>query len=318
MKFEVKPDYPIKAQIIADSISANHLDSRMTTYELEMPRYIWAEVLTHKMLGKNAQSSRAVPVLKVLEVNRANPVEPIVWGKNQGGMSASEILEGDALENAKSVWRTISNAAFNAAELLYKIGLHKSWANRVTEAFSTIKVVVSGTEWDNFFFLRDDEDAAQPEIVHLARMMKYLYDTNDPELLYPGEWHTPYVSHRRLSGVLFYVDSENNDLTVEEALQISASCCAQVSYRKLNDSKEKAIEIYDKLFDGPKPHESPTEHQASPMKFAYACNNPDDYLPENWEIGITHARRDSRYGSGNLVGFIQYRQVRQDFANLSQ
>ena len=47
-------------KVIQDSVNTS--GSRLITYEIETYRYIWAEVLTHKMLNKNAQSSRAVPV----------------------------------------------------------------------------------------------------------------------------------------------------------------------------------------------------------------------------------------------------------------
>ena len=97
-------------QVIQDS--RNLQGNRLITYEIETYRYIWAEVLTHKMLNKNAQSSRAVPVKSVLSVNESDPVTPIVWGKNKGGMSASEQLEGIELESAKQLWRAAADNAF--------------------------------------------------------------------------------------------------------------------------------------------------------------------------------------------------------------
>ena len=39
-------------QVIQDSINLS--GNRITTYEIETYRYIWAEVLTHKILNKNA------------------------------------------------------------------------------------------------------------------------------------------------------------------------------------------------------------------------------------------------------------------------
>ena len=157
-------------QAIQDSINLS--GNRITTYEIETYRYIWAEVLTHKMLNKNAQSSRAVPVKSVLSINESDPVTPIVWGKNQGGMSASEVLEGIELESAKALWAEAAKNAFIFSKRLSDVGLHKMWANRPTECYSRIKVVMTGTEWDNFEWLRDDPDAAQPEIVDLARKIK--------------------------------------------------------------------------------------------------------------------------------------------------
>ena len=295
-------------QVIQDS--RNLQGNRLITYEIETYRYIWAEVLTHKMLNKNAQSSRAVPVKSVLSVNESDPVTPIVWGKNKGGMSASEQLEGIELESAKQLWRAAADNAFIYSKRLSEIGLHKMWSNRLTEAFSRIKAVMSGTEWDNFEWLRDDPDAAQPEIVDLARKIKEAKSKSTPFELRPGEAHVPYVGRLRndpRDGVV-YLDSNDDILSLEDALKISASCCGQVSYRKLDDSFEKAMEIYNRLFDGPKPHFSPCEHQGIAMQVT-KLQHLSVFNPEVWEDGVSHVDREGNLWSGNLKGFVQYRKL---------
>lgn len=298
-------------QVIQDS--RNLSGNRLTTYEIETYRYIWAEVLTHKMLNKNAQSSRAVPVKSVLSINESNPVTPIVWGKNQGGMSASEVLEGEQLEEARKVWLELARTAFEGSKKLSDIGLHKMWANRPTEAFSRIKVVISGTEWDNFEWLRDDPDAAQPEIVDLARKVKQAKAESTPFLLFPGQAHVPYVERQPSDfgdnprDVHYYIPGEGR-VGLDTALKISASCCGQVSYRKLDDSFEKAMEIYSRLFDGPKPHYSPCEHQGIAMKgIKQSMVSRVFNLP--WEDGVSHVDRKGNLWSGNLQGFVQYRKL---------
>ena len=270
------------------------------------------EIMTHRVFSRNAQSSRAVPVDKTLEVNAQKPVEPLVWGKNKAGMSSSEVLEGDDLDDAKRVWRGIAASCFSNSRYLAQRGLHKQWSNRITEPFSTIKVIVTATEWDNFFWLRDDPDAAQPEIVELARKTKKAFEDSIPVVLLPGEWHLPYVDYvwsfdydkapenDEVKREQAFQDSEGNLLTLEDALKISASCCAQVSYRKLDETKEKAIEIYERLFSGPKPHLSPVEHQAQVVT-----------IDTDWPNGVTHVDKYGKFWSGNFQGWIQYRQLLQ-------
>lgn len=289
----------IKVRIIADSISDS--GTRLTTFELEYPRYIHAEIMTHRVFSRNAQSSRAVPVEKQLERLRNSPVVPIEWGKNKSGMASSELLGDSDIDQAKVEWNYAAFLCARASENLQLIGLHKQWANRITEPFSTIKVVITATEWDNFFWLRYDRDAAQPEIVELARLMKEAMDFNSPEKLSHGEWHVPYVNtSRNDAGVRIHYDENINEISLEEALKISASCCAQVSYRKLDSTKEKAIEIYERLFSGPKPHLSPVEHQGTPVS---------DTDPLGWPVGVTHIDRNSILWSANFRDWIQYRQV---------
>jgi thymidylate synthase ThyX len=291
----------IEAKIIKDSVSAES-GVRLTTFELDYPRFIHAEIMTHRVFSRNAQSSRAVPVKSTLAVNQ-EWVTPIVWGKNKAGMSSEETLQDIELESAKQLWDEAAKNAFVFSDRLAGVNLHKQYSNRVTEPFCNIKVLVTATEWDNFFWLRIDPDAAQPEIVELAKLMDKLYDQSEPSMLYTNQWHLPYVSTVETETEQFYVDSTDRELTEEEAIKISASCCAQISYRRLNDTYEKAIEIYDKLFSGPKPHLSPTEHQAKVIKHF------DPASDMAWPKGITHIDRNDSYWSGNLQGWVQYRQL---------
>lgn len=294
----------IEAKIILDSVNG-HNGKRVTTFELDYPRYIHAEVMTHRVFSRNAQSSRAVPVSSMVN-NNENFVKPLVYGANKSGMSSSEELKDEALEFVKLTWDNAAHDAFNYSKVLSECGLHKQWANRITEPFSHIKVIVTSTEYDNFFWLRCDPEAAQPEIVTLADKMFNLYQNSVPLPLYNKEWHLPYLKRKPINGVLTYFDSAGTELTLEEAVKISASCCAQVSYRRLNDSKEKALEIYEKLFSGPKPHLSPTEHQAMAYRQASVYLHTSE---EQWLDGITHKTRNGDFYSGNLNGFIQYRQI---------
>lgn len=297
--------------VVQDSITEG--GNRLITYEIETYRYIWAEVLTHKMLNKNAQSSRAVPVNSVLSINETSPVYPIVWGKNKSGMSATEVLEGEELESAKSLWNIAAASAFTYSRKLSELGLHKMWSNRITEPFSRIKVVISGTEWDNFEWLRDDPEAAQPEIVDLARKIKEAKAKSLPFLLFPGQAHVPYVERQASDfgdnprDVHYYIPGEGR-VGLDIALKISASCCGQVSYRKLDESFEKAMQIYDRLFDGAKPHFSPSEHQGIAMKRekASAFNR---LFPSSWEEGVSHMDSKGNFWSSNLKGFIQHRKL---------
>lgn len=298
-------------KVIQDS--TNTAGNRLITYEIETYRYIWAEVLTHKMLNKNAQSSRAVPVKSILAVNESNPVFPLVWGKNQGGMSSSNVLEGIELESAKQLWKAASDNAFVYSKQLSEVGLHKMWANRITEPFSRIKVVMTGTEWDNFEWLRDDPDAAQPEIVDLARKIKEAKASSTPFLLYPGQAHVPYVIREpsdfgdNPKDMYYFVQGEGR-VSLDIALKISASCCGQVSYRKLDDSFEKALQIYDRLFDGPKPHFSPSEHQGIAMQNT-KIGFFNRMFGTKWEKGVSHVDNEGNFWSGNLKGFIQNRKL---------
>lgn len=294
----------ISATIIQDSI---HKEKRITTFELEYPRFIHAEFMTHRMFSRNAASSRAIPVEKMHQHIMDNPAMPIYYGMNQSGMQAKQELPDTGINAVKKIWNITKNNALDSARALLDCGLHKQISNRVTEPFQMMKTVLTATEFDNWFWLRDHEDA-QPEIRELANVMKLALERSTPMPINVGEWHVPYVDRMlyNLGEPMVYMDGYGNKLTIEEARMVSASCCAQVSYRKSDDSLEKAIAVFKRLIESEPVHASPVEHQATPMKYQGAIF---DTNYRNWEEGVTHLRKDGRYCSGNFVGWIQFRQL---------
>lgn len=301
----------ISATIIADSISES--GNRMITYEFVFPRWILAEINTHRMLSKNAASSRAIPVETIMSAIESTPAQPIHWGKNQAGMKSNEELDSLKKESATQTWLSAAKSALSFARVLTDkngIGGHKQWVNRLIENFTYTKQVISGTEWENFFWLRDHSDA-QPEFAELAKCANEARRRSVPTLLYSGEWHLPYIAVKREElGRLTYWQDEYTEITLEEAKTISVSCCAQVSYRKLDDTLEKAKKIFSMLNIGSteKPsHVSPLEHQATPIQSVDL--NLNTMYPETWESGVTHMDRHCDLWSGNLRGWVQYRQL---------
>lgn len=263
----------INAKILKDSKAEN--GTRLTTFELEFPKFILAEFNTHRMLSRNAASSRAIPVNKILKMVWNDPVVPVHWGANNPGMQSKSELKGFSLSLAKFSWKFASKMACIFAWTLTKLGGHKQWVNRIIEPWTYVKVVASATDWDNFFHLRNHPDA-QPEFHELARRMWWEYSTSFPQLLKEGEWHLPYIEEfddPSGMGNIAYGIFENNGngpekyLTLEEAKKLSASLCAQVSYRLLDDSVEKALKIFDRLVTSVPVHSSPFEHQATPFKY---------------------------------------------------
>jgi hypothetical protein len=131
--------------------------------------------------------------------------------------------------------------------------------------------------------------------------MRDVYIKSEPQRLNPGEWHVPYVNTYRntIDNSLCYTDGQGNDTSAEQALIISASCCAQVSYRKNDDSFEKAEKIFNQLIKSQPCHASPVEHQATPM------HRPDCFA----DLGTTHIDRANQAWSGNLRGWVQHRKL---------
>lgn len=240
----------ISAKIVADSICEN--GKRLTTFEVVIPKYLVAEMNTHRMLSRNSASSRAIPVKAMIESITNSPSLPVWWGASQAGMQADNQIDPDKIEQAKALWLEARDSAIGYAQKLLDLGLHKQITNRLLETWMETKIVATATDWSNFFLLRNHMDA-QPEIHEAARQMQELYESNVPKFLNYGEWHLPYCDF-------------DNDYTLEQLKKVSASLCAQVSYRKTDFSLDKAIKIYDRLVVAFPPHFSPFEHQGTPAK----------------------------------------------------
>lgn len=246
-----------QAKVIARS--KNSRGVVITTVQLMYPRMIHAEVMTHRAFSRNASSSRAIPVAKMVEQVRNNPAMPIHWGANQPGMQARAELANpmDAIQS----WKMAARQAADIAERMAALGLHKQVANRILEPFQLMSVIMTATEWDNFFTLRRHPDA-QPEIQHLAEIMyQEMLSTDVPLVGRAGtgtndqfSWHLPYISQEERS--LYRTDV---------LLRLSTARCARVSYNNHDGSSpdfKKDIALHDALVGGEPIHASPTEHQA--------------------------------------------------------
>jgi hypothetical protein len=258
-----------EVKIIEDSIS--EAGARLTTFQLKYPRYIHAEVLTHRMFSRNASSSRAIPVGKLTDKSIEEMVTPIRWGLNQPGMQAGEDnLEGDALVLAQIIWTDMAYYCAAGVKRLGELGLHKQWANRPTEWFGHIEVVLTATEWANFYHLRVHPDA-QPEIYHLAKLMLDAQNASTPVLRKADKadannLHLPYIS-----------SAERSECSIEDLVRMSTARSCRISYLthdKQNPEREKDILLHERLVSSEPIHASPTEHIAYPYRdgFTWSAN----------------------------------------------
>lgn len=292
----------INAKMIEYSV--NEQGIKLSTLLLRYPKFIHGEAKTHRKmrvgtaavellqevgamddpaLSRNASSSRAIPVSRMIEDVLRDPVMPVYWGANQPGMQADAELSPEDIEKAQELWVAAREDAIIRARQLAMLGAHKQIVNRIIESYSHINVVVTATDWKNFFHLRL-HPAAQPEIRMLAEAIKEAMRMSVPRLLKPGEWHLPYVRHE-----------ERRMLPLDICRKLSTARCARTTYLT-HEGKEPDVKgdvaLYERLVDGDAVHASPLEHQAT----------PDGYFETTgkWYNPKLH---------GNLTGFCQFRKM---------
>lgn len=249
----------IDVKVIADSLSAN--GNRITTLQLEYPRFIHGEFMTHRVFSRNAASSRAIPVSKMISQVWNVPAMPVYWGANQAGMQAKSELTGWRKTCAKTLWTLQGKANCAFAWVFIKLGLHKQLANRGLEAWQNMKVVVTATEWENFFALRCHPDA-QPEMQTLANAMRSAIESSVPVR---REYHLPYVRDEEIQTLGLEGTPSTQAGMLRLLGPLSAARCARVSYLKHDGTQPNAeddLKLFKRLVGNQPIHASPTEHQA--------------------------------------------------------
>ena len=144
----------IKVEIVADSI--NQQNDRLTSMVLTYPRIIHSEMMTHRMFSRNASSSRAVPVDKMIKAVRENTFCPFEFQKAHKGMQGSEYFTDKDKQECINLWLESAELALQQAEKMKAKGISKQIINRILEPYQYYTVLITGSKegWENFFSLR--------------------------------------------------------------------------------------------------------------------------------------------------------------------
>ena len=303
---------PFDAKVLADSVSpAGH---RLTTLEATFPRFVLAEFNTHRVFSRNSASSRAIPIVKQLRRVLEDPYVPIEFGSNQPGMQAGPALAGEKLEAAEAEWLRarddavrhvlaliaaptaigrdedlfaildqVEEAIRDRSQPVEWLNVHKQVANRLLEPFMWHTVIVTASEWDNFWNLRCHPDA-QPEIRLVAERMRNAHEASQPSVVGHGEWHLPLVRP----------EEREEGTATEDLIKISAGRCARVSYLTHAGVRDldADVQLHDRLLESG--HMSPLEHPARPL-------TAEELRKSVW--------------SGNFRGWFSYRKTISGEAN---
>lgn len=306
---------PFDAKVLADSVSP--AGQRLTTLEATFPRFVLAEFNTHRVFSRNSASSRAIPIAKQLRRVLEDPYVPIEFGSNQPGMQAGPALDGEKLAAAEVEWLRARDAAVrhvlalvagpgevsagdDLLDVLARVeeaireksqpaewlNVHKQVANRLLEPFMWHTVIVTATEWENFWNLRCHADA-QPEIRLVAETMRETMAASVPANLAEEEWHLPLVRPE---------DREQVD-SLEDLIKVSAGRCARVSYLTHAGERDLGadIQLHDRLLESG--HMSPLEHPARPLSAGELAQSEWSGNFRGW-----HSYRKTIAGEANPLG----------------
>jgi len=250
--------------IIKDSINPD--GSRITTFELELPKTLVAQFNTHSMIRRNSASSRAIPTHELIRQVAENPYIPSIVGRAGKGMAPEDYVPStdrnvEIVMNLSlylAIQQTILNAynvtLSGAEERAYNIVFGtdeerqaaleelkdldklfaKETANRYLEPFMLTRIIATATEWGSLIQQRANlNHGAQNGIASVAHGIELALANNTPQELQWGQTHAPY----------------------SDDPQESVTSAARVSYLKRGPSTGN---LYQRLLEAP--HPSPFEH----------------------------------------------------------
>lgn len=216
----------ISAKIVADSICNGH---RITTMEVVFPRFILAELNTHRLFSRNSASSRAIPFEKMVKEVEENPFIPIAWQKDHKGMQGTEYITDDiSIEGCVSEWLEARDEAVAQAKRLHCYSVTKQLCNRLLEPFMWHKVLITATEWDNFFNLRCPQ-------YFTPVSGEGFYAKSWKEL---QSWHSNPENEKILENADLFFKLKHNKGQAE----IHMMALAEAMYDAMNESKPKELE----------------------------------------------------------------------------
>lgn len=272
------------AEVLADS-TANGV--RLTTILATFPRFILAELHTHRLQGpwntgaqsSNSASSRAIPPERQIERVLKDPFVPMTFGRRVKGMGVGVDLSSVDARDAREAWLFARDRSVQAAQVLIGLDVDKSRINRLLEPFLWHTAIITATDWDNFFYLRapdgdewDRDFGAQPEFQMLAIEIRKAMEASEPQKLQSGWWHLPFAREDELSYLCSLREGIHPDYAVDtlqeyesQLVDVCGRRLARVSFDKHTDIEEFSISLHKAGELKMSRHYSPFEHIARPM-----------------------------------------------------
>lgn len=267
----------ISAEVVADSL--NQYGERLTTLKLVFPRYILAELNTHRLFSKNSASSRAIPFKKMVKQVMETPFIPMAWQKNHPGMQGTEYLSKTDEFNLEEFMIVLGNtirATDNTSKDYQK--LKKEYEEKLEIIKTILKPYIHMTKTlDEWWLFARDKAVETASIMYVFGVTKqacnrilepFLYHTvlltashfenffnlrcPQYDMGYLGthkSWKDVVKNERKAykSGVSFGYDESNSLLTRlfynKGQADIHIMDLAEKMWDVMNDSKPKQLEI---------------------------------------------------------------------------
>lgn len=147
----------INVELILATRGDEKSSNGIITFVIDVPYYVWVEILTHRRFARNASSARAQKTNRHIDMGY---YIPDVFYKQGDGMRSSD----DGIEQqevAKNIYLDVWEYSIQAARKLSELGVAKEQSNRVISPIKMIRGIITGTEdgYKHFLKLRNNKNA---------------------------------------------------------------------------------------------------------------------------------------------------------------
>ena len=259
----------IKAECILKTAPQKELENvSLVTCKVDIPYYIWVELLTHKRFARNASSNRAMPVEK--NISNLGYYMPEIFLDQGKGMAADFPVDGDTQKEAEKIWESVWKYCSKKSLQLSNLGIAKEQSSRVLPSFKMMRGLVTGTldAWNKFYELRISP-MADSTMQYFADVVMGSIDNAETR---HGLLHLPFITDEEIEAEVF---------TADEVILVGAGRIARISYGDVATKKDD-MDLGQRLKNDH--HLSPFEHSAGWVEFPHAsavCSKPED-MRDNW------------------------------------
>lgn len=259
----------IKVDLLKATRAIGMKSHGLISFQIEVPLYIWTEILTHRRFARNASSARAMSTERYVNMGYYTPEYFYTQGK--GMQSSNDRIKHQWL--AVQVWHTTMKICQFSTKILERLSVAKEQRNRLIPPTKIVRAIVTGTEdaWKAFLLLRNHH-TADKAMQDFARLIEYQISQisyyRSTTIIASGEFPQHLQQYSIPSGSAYVLNCTPElidnwtyadiHLPFEGDTESIVAQIARVSYARTKGKDDKAL--YDALWrDG---HLSPFEHIA--------------------------------------------------------
>lgn len=236
----------INAELVLATRGLTNSTNGLITFRVNVPLFIWTEILTHKRFARNASSARAMSTSRYVDMGHYTP--ETFYSQGKGMQSSNTPIKYQKI--ARALWGMGWHTSTLFAALLDKLGVAKEQRNRLVNPTKFVTGLVTGTEdaWKEFLKLRNHhaaDKAMQFTAQVISSKIAMLNNQCAAHTWRYSDEHIPYCDYTLKSN--------------QERIKVAAARIARVSYNRPPNGKND-FELADSLLK--ERHYSPFEHIA--------------------------------------------------------